>query len=582
MERLGRCGRLAALAALATVAAASGCGPWVDDTFCSGAGCGFSDLEWQRLTTLADPPAVPPDPTNQWADDPRAAALGQRFYYDVSFSGVARNVDALKRPTNVARAPAGQPIRVSCASCHDLGRGGVDVTSTPGNVSIGAGVTDVNALPTVNVALRGKLFWNGRMTSLWGLNLVVGESDLTMNGTRLQTAHVLANSYGDDLQAVFGSVLEPDWRQRVAGLPSDGKPGAAAYDSLSDSDRALATTLFVVWGKALAAFERRLVSRGSAFDRWMFAGPGSTLIPPAAQRGAQLFVGKASCIDCHSGPLLTDEGFHDVAVPQAGPSVPTVADCTAGSACDCAAGKNCLPWGAYNGQVWIRDTGPRWQPIIDAWNDDPATRGLPAAAPVLDPALQGAWRTPSLRDVALTGPYMHDGLYETLEDVVRHYNTGALGEAAIAVGTPAPDIKPLGLTDGEAADLVAFLKTLTGAPLSPDLLVAVPPLPSPDAGTGGMLVPPAVQAIFASACTSCHVTAPDLLDAQAAYADLVNVAATCPGKTRVVPGNASQSYLVAKLRGSAGICGIPMPYGGPRLPEAQIQAVESWINGLRP
>jgi cytochrome c peroxidase len=491
-------------------------------------------------------------------------------------------VDALKRPTNAARAPAGALVRVSCATCHDLGRGGVDATSMPGNVSIGAGVTDVNALPTVNVALRRTLFWNGRMTSLWGLSLVVGESDLTMNGSRLQTAHVLADSYGDELQAVFGAVLAPGWQARVAGLPPDGKPGAAAYDSLSDSDRALATTLFVVWGKALAAFERGLRSRNSAFDRWVAGGPRSTLISPAARRGARLFVGKASCIDCHSGPLLTDEGFHDVAVPQAGPSVPTVADCTAGSACDCVAGKNCLPWGAYNGQLWIRDVGPRWQPIIDAWNDDPATRGLPPAAPVLDPALQGAWRTPSLRDVALTAPYMHDGLYETLEDVVRHYDTGALGEAAIAVGTPAPDIKPLGLTDDEVADLVEFLETLTGAPPSPDAGTG----PGTDAGTG--TVPAEVQAIFARSCSSCHsspVTPPVLLDASTAYTSLVRVAATDPGCTsriRVVPGNASQSYLVAKLRASAGICGIPMPFGGPMLGEADIQAVESWIAGLRP
>jgi cytochrome c peroxidase len=579
MMRLARCGPLvAAVGVLAAVA--SGCGSWVDDAFCSGAGCGSSDLEWQRLTTLANPPAVPPDPTNAWADDPHAAALGQLFYYDVAFSGVARNVDALKRPTNAARAPAGQPSRVSCATCHDLGRGGVDATSTPGNVSIGAGVTDVNALPTVNVALRGPLFWNGRMTSLWGLNLVVGESDLTMNGSRLQTAHVLADSYGDDVQAVFGSVLAADWRARADALPYDGKLGAAVYDGLSDSDRALATTLFVVWGKALAAFERRLVSRDSAFDRWVAAGPRSTLISPSAQRGARLFVGKASCIDCHSGPLLTDDGFHDVAVPQAGPSVPTVADCTAGSACDCVAGTNCLPWGAYNGQAWIRDVGPRWQPIIDAWNDDPATRGLPPAAPVLDPALQGAWRTPSLRDVALTAPYMHDGLYETLEDVVRHYDSGALGEAALAVGTPAPDIKPLGLTGGEVADLVEFLKTLTGGSPSSGADAGT----GTDAGTGA--VPDAVQAIFAQSCTSCHsspVTPPVLLDASTAYASLVRVAATdpgCTGRVRVTPGNASQSYLVAKLRGSAGICGIPMPFGGPPLAEAQIQTIESWIGGL--
>ena len=469
------------------------CGGRADDLFCGDQGCGWSDGEWSRMRSLGGLPPPPPDPTNRFADDPGAAALGQRFYFDVGFSGSARWADTLRRPTTVGRAPVGQPIRISCATCHDLGRAGVDVSSVPGNVSVGAGVSDVNALPTVNAAQHKLVFWNGRLDSLWGLNLVVAESDITMNGNRLQTARVLAMSYGDRMEAVFGQWLATrpasvgtNWRERARAFPPEGKPGRIAgcqpgdptepagdaYDCLPEADRQLADTLLVLWAKAIAAFERRLVSNNSPFDVFLANGWRSPAISESAKRGARLFVGKASCIDCHNGPLLSDGRFHNVGVPQAGPAVPTVADCTAGAACDCVAGRNCLPWGAYNGAAWWREAGPRWLPLIAGHSDDPSTTTARyAEPPPLDEALKGAWRTPSLRDVALTAPYMHDGVYRSLEEVVWHYNNGARGVNATAVGRPSVKLKPLGLTENEVTDLVEFLRSLTGAPLPTELLV---------------------------------------------------------------------------------------------------------------
>ena len=80
-------------------------------------------------------------------------------------------MDAIKRASPPARAPKGQPLGISCATCHDLARAGVDTTSVPGHVSVGAGWTDVNALPVVNSAYRPVVFWNGRADSLWALNV---------------------------------------------------------------------------------------------------------------------------------------------------------------------------------------------------------------------------------------------------------------------------------------------------------------------------------------------------------------------------------------------------------------------------
>jgi len=570
--------RVVSFAAL--VALIAGCGSWADDLFCDGAGCEWAPGAWDRLAALANPGPPPPDPTNQWADNPDVAALGKRLYNDTDFSGPSRMADSLKRPTTQGRAPAGLPTNISCATCHDLRRGGVDVSSAPGNVSVGAGVTDVNALPTMNAGYRTTVFWNGRLDSLWGLNLVVGESDTTLNGTRLQTAHVLADKYGGDVTTFFGSVLPPNWIARVATFPSSGKPGVDAYDHmLDDGDRALVVALLVVWAKAIAAYERTLISRDSDFDKFVAEGPRSTRITERAKRGARLFVGKAGCVDCHSGPQLSDGAVHNVGVPQTGPAVPTVNDCPAMGACDCTGdGKNCLPWGAYNALLWQRDTGPKWYPIIDAWNDAPVRVPHTAPATPFDPSLKGAWRTPSLRDVALTGPYMHDGVYQTLDDVLWHYNSAGRDEAPDAVGTPAAQLKPLGLTDDELGELTAFLETLTGGmPDSPFDGGATDGC----AATGSCAVPTAVQAIFDHSCKLCHA---QLTTAASAYTYLVGARATlgCPDRVLVVPGSAASSYLIAKVRNLPGICGMPMPNGGTPLPEAQIQSIEAWINGLRP
>jgi cytochrome c peroxidase len=99
--------------------------------------------------------------------------------------------------------------------------------------------------------------------------------------------------------------------------------------------------------------------------------------------------------------------------------------------------------------------------------------GAPGSVQNPTERMKGAWRTPSLRNVAMTAPYMHDGRYATLEEVIAHYNRGGDPDA---VGQRDVRIKPLRLTDGEQADLAAFLRTLTGPPLDPSLARA-PALP---------------------------------------------------------------------------------------------------------
>jgi cytochrome c peroxidase len=511
--------------ALGLMLGPASCGYTSDAWFCDGAGFDFSTLEWERLGALANPGPPPADLSNAVETNALAQNLGRAFYFDTRFSGNATQVDALRRPAAIARAPQGQPASVSCASCHDLGAMGADIASLPGNVSSGAGWTDVNALATVNSAYQRLFFWNGRVDSLWALAAAVAESATTMNGNRLHTAWVIADFYQADYNQVFtplGVGLPPallagscqvtplvetggpragQCKLDAAGgcpppcrsvvgddqvtsgcwprFPLNGKPSASgakgcqpgatnepfgdAWDCMDPKDRDAITRVLVNWSKALAAFERRLVSVDASFDRFVRAGPASDEISPAARRGARLFVGKAGCSDCHATAMLSDQAFHNIGVAQVGPNVPTLAECPAGGVCDCTgAGKNCLPWGAYDGAQKLKSSP--WLRSLP-WSDSP-TDPSRAADVALVPGddLKGAWRTPSLRNVALTAPYMHDGRYATLDEVIAHY---ARGGDIDAVGTRAVQIKPLLLSDGEQADLVAFLRTLTGPPVDP-------------------------------------------------------------------------------------------------------------------
>jgi cytochrome c peroxidase len=151
--------------------------------------------------------------------------------------------------------------------------------------------------------------------------------------------------------------------------------------------------------KALACFERSIVSRDSPFDRW--AAGDDSAIEESAKRGFGIFVGKANCAGCHFGGNFTDQGFHNTGLQGNGDE------------------------GRY--------------------------------AVVRVPILHGAFKTPTLRDVAISGPYMHNGAYRTLEEVVEHYNRG--GDVKEHLD---PNMKPLFLTDLEKKDLVEFLKSLTG------------------------------------------------------------------------------------------------------------------------
>jgi cytochrome c peroxidase len=503
----------------------TGCNAATDRLFCGDPGCEFPAEEWRAIKALAlteQQPQypVPDDPSNKYNGNALAETLGQKLFHDSRFSGVSLQTDALKRPVIQARAPKGQPAAVACVTCHDANRGGVDTSSLPGNVSIGAGWSDTNAPASFNTAYYALPFWNGRVDSLWAQAVAANEGPL-MNGSRLQTAWVLGSmSYRDDYNALFTDPmpiplleangqckLDPDCAgtkgcresKDATGAtgcwpiyPPSGKPGnkpgcqmgdasepaGDAFDCMPKGQQDDITRVLVNFGKALEAYERRLVTGQSPFDRWVQKvsrgeGTDSIEFSDLAQRGARLFVGRAACVDCHSTPMFSDSKYYNAGVPQVGPGVPTEMDCPAGGVCDCTVpGKNCPPWGALDGLTKLGKNGFRRDSV---WSDN--RQDLSKMSYVQTPPEQqvakGSWRTPSLRNVALTAPYMHNGSLATLEAVVDHYN---LGGSTDVPGAPAARIKPLFLSADDRAALVAFMQSLTSAP-PPAALTAPPTLP---------------------------------------------------------------------------------------------------------
>ena len=222
------------------VLALTGCGKLADDLFCESEGCDWKAGEWARVAALANPGPPPPDPSNEYLGDSAAELLGQAFFFDKAFSGLPTEVDAINRPSPPARTPKCQPLAISCATCHDLARAGVDTTSVPGHVSVGAGWTDVNALAVVNSAYRPVVFWNGRADSLWALNVVVAESATTLNGNRLRTAHQIADTLCAVLRCrVREATLGPSTSRRSPRCPrtaSRARPDGD-YDKICGHDR---------------------------------------------------------------------------------------------------------------------------------------------------------------------------------------------------------------------------------------------------------------------------------------------------------------------------------------------------------
>ncbi len=381
----------------------------------------FTKREWaviQRLSPLPEVP--PPSPTNRFADNPDAALLGQKFFFDERFS-----IDAT----------------VSCATCHSPFYGFADVEAT----SLGVDRGTRNAPTLLNVAYNQWHFWDGRADSLWAQALIALEGEKEQAGTRLQYTHLIKNLYRKDYEVVFGPLPNLVNTDR---FPPNGKPGDPQFDNMSEADKIAVNTVFANIGKAIEAYERLLISRNAPFDQYVAGDMNAISIE--AKRGLKLFIGKGFCILCHDTPSFTDNEFHNLGVPQ---------------------GKFPEDTGRYDGIKQLLDSPFNGGGI---YSDDPDVpqRILNFLEPTQQH--QGQFKTPTLRNVALTAPYFHTGEFPTLRSIIEFNNAGGVPNGF--VGMREGTLEPLELNEQEVQDLVAFLLTLTGE-LSSEHLLREPELP---------------------------------------------------------------------------------------------------------
>ena len=391
----------------------------------------FTAEEVRLLQRHSPVPRLPPDETNKVADDPAAARLGQALFFD-------------------ARLSPGS--RFACSSCHDPARSFTDGRS----LSLGTGQGSRNTLSLWNVGYNRWFFWDGRADSLWSQALKPLESPIEMGGSRLAVARLVSSDAA--LRAAYTALFGAPPDAAARRFPKSGGPSSAdaaeraAWQRLSAEDRAEVNHVFVNVGKSIAAFERRLVSLRAPFDVFVEGlregDPAKqAALSDAARRGARLFVGRGRCSVCHAGPLFTDGEFHDIGVPPNEavplPDIGRLAGIEALLADELVA------------------SGP--------WSDD---RGGPRAALMRHlaprPEVAGQVKTPSLRNVALSAPYMHEGQLATLRDVLRYYST-LEGRR----GLPAQQeriLVPLQLSEADVDDIVAFLESLTDTDVEPSLL----------------------------------------------------------------------------------------------------------------
>lgn len=297
----------------------------------------------------------------------------------------------------------------SCAACHAPDQA---FASGPA-ITAGTHKLDRNTQTLLNVRFHRWFGWDGRNDNLWAQSIRPIGRDIEMNLPLEHVRSVATNpAFADSYSTLFG-------------------------DAKAQNDELILVNI----GKALAAFQETLVTEKTTFDHFRDAvakqdWKTAANYPASAQRGLSLFVGRGRCHFCHSGALFSNGEFHDAAVP-------------------------------YFVRPGVVDSG-RHQGIIDLkqspftldgnYTDDPEKSGAWAVRNVAHlHANFGVFRVPSLRNVANTAPYMHNGSLATLEAVVDHYSNIDMdrlhvdGEAILM---------PLGLNEQEVKDLVAFLKTL--------------------------------------------------------------------------------------------------------------------------
>jgi cytochrome c peroxidase len=385
---------------------------------------GWSDSELAVLKSLwiGSIPKLPSDPSNTIADNLQAAKFGHKIFFDPGFS---RNQ------------------QVSCATCHQP-----EQHFTDGNKqSKGLSKVNRNAPSLIGVAYNRWYYWDGRRDSLWAQALTPFEAAQEMGITRVDVLKIIATqpSYHNAYQQLFGPL--PEWITQNTSTVKAASPIGSdnekfAWKTIPPRDKRAINIAFANIGKAIAAYERKLLPTPALFDRYIetLLNQGNekaqSLLTPQQQTGMKLFIGgDTQCLTCHNGPLLTNQSFHNIGT-----------------------GLN-----ADQSQDMGRILGIQ-SVLLDEFNCQGRYSDIPQRQcdhllyinrHEIGALMNGAFKVPSLRNVHNTAPYMHDGRFASLQEVLKHYQNPPDKTQRIH------EISKLDLSTKDLENIAAFLKTLS-------------------------------------------------------------------------------------------------------------------------
>ncbi|MBI5074360.1 MAG: cytochrome-c peroxidase [Nitrospirae bacterium] len=368
------------------------------------------EIRTLRSLSLSALPPLPKDPSNAYTEDSRAVAFGKKLFFDVSFSANGK---------------------VSCATCHIPAESFTDKLP----LAKGMGTTTRRTMPIIGTAYNAWFFWDGRKDSLWSQAIGPIESSVEHGFTRSLCAHLIISKYKKEYEDIFGKLPKIDHQScPPKASPGTGNPVALKlWNAMKPGDRESVNRIYVNIGKAIAAYERQILPQPAPFDRYVEAvvrenREGAQIISQEAVEGLSLFIGKAKCTNCHMGPLFTNSSFHNIGLKNR-------TDKGRAEGIDKVLNDEFNCFGKYS------DAKPEECAELSFIDKNKAKH-------------VGAFKTPTLRNVADRAPYMHRGQLKTLSDVLQFYRKSTSRE-----------LEHQSLTDSELAKIEAFLRTLSG-PLS--------------------------------------------------------------------------------------------------------------------
>lgn len=378
------------------------------------------DLRILQSLSLAALGPVPDNPSNRVADDEQAAELGRDLFFDKALS-----IDG----------------SLSCASCHQPDRAFTD--GKP--LAEGVDRTARNTPTLYGAAYLDWLYWDGRRDSLWSQALIPIEASSEMGASRISAVRLVLSSpdYLERYRELFGPPPELDWGK----LPEQATPIGDttlqnAWYRLPRETQKKINTVFSNIGKALGAFQRTLELPETRFDRFVAAlnnkdwEQAGKLVSEEELEGIRLYTDdqRTQCLRCHSGPLLSNGGFHNIGTGK-----------FSGESMD---------FGRVFGlQAVLMDEFNCLGDYSDAKSDQ--CDAVNYVSQDAHQVLHGAFKTPTLRYLKKTAPYFHDGRFSSLEEVIDYYQT-----PPETGRNKAHELQPLDLTEEEKKALIVFLEML--------------------------------------------------------------------------------------------------------------------------